>query len=150
MFVPQIWLRDFVSIPEDIKEFDRIMTRSGTMVEGYEYRGEGLENIVSARVETIKRHPDSDHMWVCSLTDGKNTYQVVTSEDYMGPALANAGYITLGQNDTGDYIKQTQGVTPASGCVWQLWKGDSYKDLPVGTTPVEHGATYTIVYKRLK
>lgn len=80
----------------------------------------------------------------------QNTYQVVTSEDYMGPALANAGYITLGQNDTGDYIKQTQGVTPASGCVWQLWKGDSYKDLPVGTTPVEHGATYTIVYKRLK
>jgi hypothetical protein len=51
---------------------------------------------------------------------------------------------------TGDYIKQTQGVTPASGCVWQLWKGDSNKDLPVGTTPVEHGATYTIIYKRLK
>ncbi len=78
MFVPQIWLRDFVDIPEDIKVFDKIMTRSGTMVEGYEYRGEGLENIVSARVETIERHPDSDHMWVCSLTDGKNTYQVVT------------------------------------------------------------------------
>lgn len=78
MFVPQIWLRDFVEIPEDIKEFDRIMTRSGTMVEGYEYRGEGLKNIVSARVETIERHPDSDHMWVCRLTDGKDTYQVVT------------------------------------------------------------------------
>ena len=81
----------------------------------------------------------------------QNTYLVVTSEDYMGPALENAGYINLGQDDTGAYIiKRVQGVSPASGCVWQLWKGDSYKDLPVGTTPVEHGATYTIVYKRLK
>lgn len=81
----------------------------------------------------------------------QNTYQVVTSEDYMGPALENAGYINLGQDDTGaPIIKRVQGVSPASGCVWQLWKGDSNKDLPVGTTPVEYGATYTIVYKRLK
>ncbi len=80
----------------------------------------------------------------------KNTYQVVTSEDYMGPALDYAGYITLGQDDNGAYIKQVQGVSPAAGCAWLLWKGNSYKDLPIDTTPVEHGATYTIVYKRLK
>lgn len=80
----------------------------------------------------------------------KDTLQVVTAEDYMDTALANAGIITVGQGDTGAYIKQVQGVTPAAGCVWQLWKGDHYKDLPIDTTPVVHGDTYTIVYKRLK
>ena len=80
----------------------------------------------------------------------KDTFEVITSQDYMGAALDVAGFITVGQGDNGGYIERAQGVKPASGCVWQLWKGDANKDLPIDTTPVEHGGTYTIVYKRLK
>ncbi len=79
MLAPISWLKDYTdNIPEDINIFCDKMTLTGTKVEGYEYRGEDLENIVTARIEEIERHPDSDHMWVCRVFDGKETYTIVT------------------------------------------------------------------------
>lgn len=78
MFAPILWIKDYVEVPSDIREYDKLMTRAGTMVEGYEYRAEELKNIVTAKVTKIERHPDSDHMWVCILTDGTEEYQIVT------------------------------------------------------------------------
>lgn len=79
-----------------------------------------------------------------------NSYLVATQDEFMGAALEHAGFIKVAEGSDGPYIEQVRGEKADTGCVWQLWKGDSNKDLPVGTTPVEHGATYTIVYKRLK
>ena len=33
MFVPVLWLKDYVDVPEDLRSFTTMMTRSGTMVE---------------------------------------------------------------------------------------------------------------------
>ena len=78
MFVPGLWLKDYVNINDDIKTFTRRMTVTGTMVEGYEYRGGLIENVVAAKVVSVERHPDSDHMWICVVTDGTEDYTVVT------------------------------------------------------------------------
>ena len=80
----------------------------------------------------------------------KNSYLVATGEELIGKALENAGFITIAQGSDGAYIEKLQGVTPAAGCVWQLWKGNSYKELPIDTTLVENDATYTIAYKRIR
>ncbi len=79
MFVPVLWLKDYVDIPEDLRSFTTMMTRSGTMVEGYEKRTEGITNVVTGKVVEIERHPDSDHMWITKIDDNSgNILQIVT------------------------------------------------------------------------
>jgi phenylalanyl-tRNA synthetase beta chain len=78
MLVPIQWLRDYVDIPADIHTFADQMTVSGTKVEAVESRDAGIKNVITAQVTAIERHPDSDHMWVCTMNDGTKQSTVVT------------------------------------------------------------------------
>ena len=76
------WLTEFVDVSLQDKgdrEFAEAMTLSGSKVEGTEYMGEGIKNVVVGRIVTMERHPDSDHMWIC-MTDvgGDRLLQIVT------------------------------------------------------------------------
>ena len=59
------WLREFVSVDADDKEFAETMTLSGSKVETTEDLGAEISNVVVGRLLSMERHPDSDHMWVC-------------------------------------------------------------------------------------
>ena len=73
------WLHDYVNIDVTDKQFADDLTISGSKVEGYETEGEELSNIVVGRVESLERHPDSDHLWVCKINVGKEeNLQIVT------------------------------------------------------------------------
>ena len=72
------WLGEFTHISASDKEYCDAMTMSGSKVEGYEITGEGISNVVVGRVESIVRHTNSDHMWVCQMDVGGKTIQVVT------------------------------------------------------------------------
>ncbi|MEG1878112.1 MAG: phenylalanine--tRNA ligase subunit beta [Pseudoflavonifractor sp.] len=73
------WLKEFVDLSADDKEYAAKMTLSGSMVEGTEYLGEGIQNIVVGRVATMERHPDSDHMFICQMDiGGAAPVQIVT------------------------------------------------------------------------
>ncbi len=103
MFIPGLWLKDYVNISDDIKTFTRRMTVTGTMVEGYEYRGGLIENIVTAKVVSIKKHPDADRMWVCTVNDGNMDYTVVTGAQNIKvgdivPFAQNNSFIANGKN----------------------------------------------------
>lgn len=88
------WLADYCDIDVSAKEFCDAMTLSGSKVEGFEKEGEELKRIVVGRVEEIKRHENSDHLWVCQLNVGaENNIQIVTGAqnvnqgDYVPVAL---------------------------------------------------------------
>ena len=72
------WLLDFVSLDCTDKEFADEMTLSGSKVEAFAVEGSELSNIVTGRIESLEKHPDSDHMWVCKVDVGKETLQIVT------------------------------------------------------------------------
>ncbi len=73
------WVRDFVDLDCTDKEFADEMTLSGSKVEAFEKEGAALSNIVTGRIESLERHPDSDHMWVCMVNVGKaEPIQIVT------------------------------------------------------------------------
>ena len=73
------WLLDFVDLAVSDKEFADEMTLSGSKVESFEVEGSELDNIITGRIESLERHPDSDHMWICMVNVGKDeTIQVVT------------------------------------------------------------------------
>ena len=72
------WLGEYTRIDVSDKEYCDAMTMSGSKVEGYEVLGEEITNVVVGRVESIVRHGNSDHMWVCQVDVGGRTVQIVT------------------------------------------------------------------------
>ena len=73
------WLREFVSVDADDKEFAETMTLAGSKVETTEDLGAEISNVVVGRLLSMERHPDSDHMWVCQVEVGQSEpIQIVT------------------------------------------------------------------------
>ena len=72
MILSRKWLEDYVDT-KDIsdKEFCDAMTLSGSKVEEFNVEGSELENIVVGKINSLERHPDSDHLWICSVDVGK-------------------------------------------------------------------------------
>lgn len=71
------WVREYVKVPDDLQAFCDRLDLTGTGVEGVETVGDALEHVFTARVLTKEKHPDSDHMWVCTVDVG----QANTGED---------------------------------------------------------------------
>ena len=77
------WLNEFidgVSVSDiDDREFAEAMTLSGSKVETYEDLGAKISNIVVGKVLSMEKHPNSDHMWICSVDAGQaEPIQIVT------------------------------------------------------------------------
>ncbi|MDR0929231.1 MAG: phenylalanine--tRNA ligase subunit beta, partial [Oscillospiraceae bacterium] len=79
MKVPMQWLRDYADIPTDAAAYARRMVMTGTGVEGYEEIGAGIQKIVTGRILSMARHPNSDHLWICQVdVGGERPLQIVT------------------------------------------------------------------------
>ncbi len=81
------WLADYTDVGVTAKEYADGMTMSGSKVETVEKMGEDIINVVAGRVNSIERHPDSDHLWICQVDVGEGEpIQIVT-----GAQNVNAG-----------------------------------------------------------
>ena len=73
------WLKDYVDIDETAEEIADRLTMAGIPVERIVRADEGLDQVVTGRIEKITPHPDSDHLLVCQLNVGrKELIQIVT------------------------------------------------------------------------
>ncbi len=73
------WLNEFVQIDAGDKEFAEAMTLSGSKVELTHDLGEEIKNVVVGKVLSMKRHENSDHMWICQVDAGRGApIQIVT------------------------------------------------------------------------
>jgi phenylalanyl-tRNA synthetase beta chain len=71
MKVSYSWLRDLVpSLDLDVDAVAHRLAELGAPVEETIYLGEGLEDIVVARVEAVERHPDADKLSLCQVAAG--------------------------------------------------------------------------------
>lgn len=79
MLLSRKWLNEFVPVDVDDCTFAEDMTLSGSKVEITEIEGEEISNVVVGRVVEIKRHENSDHMWICQVDVGEEApIQIVT------------------------------------------------------------------------
>ena len=79
MLLSRKWLNEFVPVDMDDRTFAEDMTLSGSKVEITEIEGEEISNVVVGRVVEIKRHENSDHMWICQVDVGEEApIQIVT------------------------------------------------------------------------
>ena len=98
MILSRNWVNEFVDV-KDItdKEFNDEMTLSGSKVETIERPDENLKNVVVGKILEMKRHENSDHMWVVKIDVGQaEPVQIVTGAwnvhvgDYVPAALSGA------------------------------------------------------------
>lgn len=78
MLVSLKWLRDYVDIDMDVKEFADRMTMTGTKVEKVDFYGEEIENVVVGKILEINSHPNADKLIVTKVDVGTEVIQVVT------------------------------------------------------------------------
>lgn len=107
------WLRDYVDAEMSLKTFADGMTMSGSKVEVYHSLHEGIHGVVVARVESLKKHENSDKLWICQVNVGNKTVQIVTGaqnlfEGAVVPAVLPGGRVI--DRHTGQYIDIKSGV----------------------------------------
>lgn len=79
MQVSTKWLKDYIDIDLTADELAEKFTLAGIPVENVIHAGEGLEKVVTGRIEELKPHPDSDHLQICQMNVGADSLlQIVT------------------------------------------------------------------------
>ncbi|MCQ2752165.1 MAG: phenylalanine--tRNA ligase subunit beta [Coriobacteriales bacterium] len=109
MLISLNWLKEFVEVPSDIKEFCDRLDLTGSGVEDGTTTGATYEGFVVGYVKSCVDHPDSDHMHVCivDLGDGQDT-QIVCGAPNIAADM-KVCVVTLGSvMPDGTKIKKTK------------------------------------------
>ncbi len=89
------WLTEFVDTRLSPREVQDALTMAGVEVSSCRYLGEGMDDVVVARILEMRPHPDAEKLSLCRVTDGKSEYRVVCGAKNMktgdAVALARAG-----------------------------------------------------------
>lgn len=78
MLISLNWLKQYIDLDGiEINEMENALTMIGQEVEKIEIAGSNLENVVTAKIIEKEMHPDSDHLTVCKVDNGKEILQIV-------------------------------------------------------------------------
>ena len=78
MLISLNWLNQYIDLDGiEINEMENSLTMIGQEVEKIEIAGSNLENVVTAKIIETEMHPDSDHLTVCKVDNGKEILQIV-------------------------------------------------------------------------
>ena len=77
MKAPLSWLREFVELPESLEEIRAALDDLGLVVEGIEHVGEGLEDVVVARVDEIHAIDGADRIRRIVVDAGDGPLEIV-------------------------------------------------------------------------
>ena len=77
MDISRKWLADYITLSCDDATLRHKLTMAGIEVEAAESTSAIPDNVVAAKILERQAHPNSDHLSVCKVTDGTETFQVV-------------------------------------------------------------------------
>ena len=78
MLISLNWLKQYIDLDGiEINEMENALTMIGQEVEKIEVLGENFENVVTAHIVEKEMHPDSDHLTICKVDNGKEILQIV-------------------------------------------------------------------------
>lgn len=135
MLAPYEWMKEYAAITSDPQQLADKMIMIGDGVEGIEYLGEQIENVVVGRIVSIVKHPNADKLVICQLDIGKEEpIQIVTGATnvfegaYVPVAVAPAllpggpikkgklrGEISRGMLCSGEELRVTEEDVPGAG-----------------------------------
>lgn len=65
------WLKDYIDFTETPEELADKLTMAGIPVENVLDPGEGLEKVITGRIEKLEKHPDADKLQICTINVGQ-------------------------------------------------------------------------------
>lgn len=111
MRIPLSWLKEYLPLTQSPAEIAKTLTMAGLEVDNWETVGHNLQDVVVAKVLETSKHPNADKLTLATVTDGKETYQIVCGAPNCRPgmktALARVG-VTLKKGDQELTIKKTK------------------------------------------
>ncbi len=77
MLISLKWLRSIADCDAPPDEIAHRLTMAGVEVEAVETYHFGLEKVVVGLIQSIKRHPNSEHLQICKVRGAEGTFDVV-------------------------------------------------------------------------
>ncbi len=71
------WLKEHLDTDASVEKIAETLTQIGLEVEEVVNPFENMDGFVTARIEEVEDHPDSDHLHVLRVNDGKEVLQIV-------------------------------------------------------------------------
>jgi len=75
--IPLSWLNEFVATRLSPAEIQEALTMAGVEVSSCRFLGEGMEQVITARIEECRPHPNADRLSLCRVVDGSREYGIV-------------------------------------------------------------------------
>jgi phenylalanyl-tRNA synthetase beta chain len=103
MNVSYKWLRSFVDIDTDPKDFSHKMNMTGTEIKGFSDYSASIDKVVVAKILKIEKHPDADKLSVCTTDIGADEPIVIITgatnmkEGDLVPAALDGSTLPTGQ-----------------------------------------------------
>ncbi len=91
------WLKEFVQFDATPTELAEKLTLVGLEISGVHHLAAGLEAVVVGLVQSVAKHPNSDHLSLCQVTTATQTYRVVCGAANVRANLKTA-FIPAGYN----------------------------------------------------
>jgi len=102
------WIREYVDVEMPPDELGHLLTMTGLEVEGLEAVGEGLDDIIVARILKVDPHPNADSMSLCRVDTGKETVQVVCGAPNVQEGAMSALVLPGGRLADGTVIQEAR------------------------------------------
>jgi len=100
MNVTYNWLKEFVDFDLSPGQLADMLTMLGLEVEGMDIQGSGMDDVVVARVEEKRQHPNADKLSLCKVNSGTELLDVVCGAQNFNAgdtvALAKIGAVLPG------------------------------------------------------
>jgi len=71
------WLKSYLDKDISFNEFQKNITRLGFGIDSIEKTGIDVENVFTAQIIKIEKHPNADRLSLCDVSVGKDIYKVV-------------------------------------------------------------------------
>jgi len=71
------WLKEYVDIQMDVKELAHLLTMAGLEVGEVTSTGEGLEKVVVAQIDSIRKHPKADRLSLVEARTDRERFSIV-------------------------------------------------------------------------
>ena len=96
MYISTNWIKDFVDIDDlDIKDVANKFTLSCAEVEGIIEKGKDISGIITARIESVKEHPNSKKLHLLKVNTGNSLLDVVCGAPNVREGMITA-FATIG------------------------------------------------------
>jgi len=95
------WMKEYVDVEMPPDELGNLLTMIGLEVEGLEAVGQGLDDIIVAKILKVAPHPNADRLSICSVDTGRESVDVVcgapnVAEGALAPLVLAGGKLPDG------------------------------------------------------